>query len=66
MDNIKAYLRLDKQIPCDYICKHVQDLINKFHTKTNSQDTSGALLILEIKNIGHEDNSLMYRLEHKN
>jgi hypothetical protein len=65
MDNIKAYIRLDKQIPCDYICKSVQDLVNKFHKTTNSQDTSNTLLILEIKNIEYENNNLMYRLEHK-
>lgn len=62
----KYYIKLDKQIACEFICQQVQKIVTQFQ-KTNGQDLSETLLVLEIKNISHtaEPNPIC-KLEFKN
>lgn len=62
----KYYIKLDKQIACEFICQQVQKIVTQFQ-KTNGQDLSEALLMLEIKTIAHtaEANPIC-KLEFKN
>ena len=43
---MKIGITLNKNIECEYICKQVQKLVNKF--QQSSQDISGAVLVLDI------------------
>jgi len=43
---MKIAITLNKNIECEYICKQVQKLVNKF--QQSSQDISGAVLVLDI------------------
>lgn len=67
MDTVsqKYYVKLDKQIPCEYICQQVQKIVTKFQ-QANGQDLSETLLILEIKNISYSDDNAIPKLEFKN
>ena len=62
----KYYIKLDKQIACEFICQQVQKIVTQFQ-QANGQDLSEALLMLEIKNIAHtaEINPIC-KLEFKN
>lgn len=51
-----SYIKLDKNIDCNYICKLTQELISKY--SHSNQLNSDSILIIEIKNIiDHEENS---------
>jgi hypothetical protein len=43
---MKIAITLNKNIECEYICKQIQKLVNKF--QQSSQDISGAVLVLDI------------------
>lgn len=43
---MKIAITLNKQIQCEYICSHIQKLINKY--QQHSQDMSGAVLVMDI------------------
>lgn len=40
-------IKLDKQIPCEFICKQTQDLINAY-SKENS-NINNSVLVIDIK-----------------
>jgi hypothetical protein len=53
-----SYIKLDKNIDCNYICKLTQELISKY--SQSNQLNSDSILIIEIKNItDHEENSTL-------
>lgn len=67
MDTVsqKYYIKLDKQINCDFICQQLQNMVIKFQN-INGQELSETLLILEIKNIAHTTDLITTcRLEYK-
>ena len=46
---MRLSIKLDKNIPCEYICKTVHELISK-HAQNNELN-SDSILIIELKNI---------------
>jgi hypothetical protein len=53
-----SYIKLDKNIDCNYICKLTQELISKY--SQSNQLNSDSILIIEIKNItDYEENSML-------
>ena len=53
-----SYIKLDKNIDCNYICKMTQELISKY--SQSNQLNSDSILIIEIKNItDYEENSML-------
>jgi len=53
-----SYIKLDKNIDCNYICKITQELISKY--SQSNQLNSDSILIIEIKNItDYEENSML-------
>jgi hypothetical protein len=53
-------IKLDKNISCEFICESVQKLINQ--RIDNNKDS---ILIIDIKNISHDDHSMIPKLEYK-
>jgi len=53
-------IKLDKQIDCNYICKHIQILINDF-SKENI-DLSQYLLVCSLKKITDTNQNLLLRI----
>jgi hypothetical protein len=43
-------IKLDKEIPCDYICHSIQKLIDNYR-QNNNIDLSNAVLVVDIKTI---------------
>lgn len=41
--------RLDKNIECEKICQEIQKLIEKKRSEVGSQDLSGSLVVISIK-----------------
>ena len=44
-----SYIKLDKNIDCNYICKITQELISKY--VQSNQLNNNSILVIEIKNI---------------
>jgi GTP-binding protein EngB required for normal cell division len=47
-------VRLDKEIPCDYICHKIQKLIESY--MKNSPNLADAVLVIDIKTITDDEN----------
>lgn len=67
MDTVsqKAYIRLDKQIPCEYICQTVQNIVTKFQQATQ-KPLDDSFLVIEIKEISSTEDSTIPKLDFKN
>lgn len=58
--NTKIAIKLDQGLSCEYICKNVQDLINRY---TKQQiDLSNYLLVFELKEVQDTDQTLLLRI----
>lgn len=66
MDTVsqKFYIKLDKQISCEYICKQVGKIVTK--SQQNGKDLSESFLVLEIRDISYSDSEPIPKLEFKN
>lgn len=53
-------IKLDKQLSCDYICSHVQNLINSYLAE--NIDLSNYLLVCELKQITDSNQNLLLRI----
>lgn len=51
-------IKLDKEIPCDYICNSMQKLIDEYRKNVNT-DLSNAILVIDIKTIIDTDNPML-------
>lgn len=56
-------IKLDKQMDCNYICKHIQELINRYAEK--GIDLSNYLLVCGLKEITESNQSLLLRIGYK-
>jgi hypothetical protein len=57
----KISIKLDKQqLSCEYICKHIQQLINN-HTSQNI-NLSNYLLVCELKEVTDSNQTLLLRI----
>jgi hypothetical protein len=53
-----SYIKLDKNIDCNYICKLTQELISKY--AQSNRLNSDSVLVIEIKNIiDNEEHSIL-------
>lgn len=53
-----SYIKLDKNIDCNYICKRTKELISKY-SQLNKLN-SNSILVIEIKNItDYEEKSVL-------
>jgi hypothetical protein len=53
-----SYIKLDKNIDCNYICKLIQELISKY--SQSNQLNSDSILAIEIKNVtDYEENPVL-------
>ena len=57
-------IKLDKQMDCNYICNHIQGLIN--HFSQQNIDLSQYLLICSLKEITDTNQSLLPRIGYNN
>jgi hypothetical protein len=57
-------IKLDKQLSCDYICSHIQNLINSYTAE--NIDLSKYLLVCELKEITETNQTLLPRIGFKN
>jgi hypothetical protein len=57
-------IKLDKQMDCNYICNHIQGLIN--HFSQQNIDLSQYLLVCSLKEITNTDQNLLLRIGHNN
>jgi len=62
--NTKASIKLDKQLSCEYICSHIQKLINLYNQQNT--DLSNYLLVCELKEITTTNQTLVPRIGLKN
>lgn len=60
---MKFAISLNKNIECDYICRQIQSLVNKY--QQNSQDISRAVLVIDIVNVTDSNDSLIPKIEYK-
>jgi hypothetical protein len=56
-------IKLQAQMDCNYICQRIQQAIVKY--QQTSQDISDALIVIDIKKISTDSDSLIPKLEHK-
>lgn len=56
----KISIKLDQQLSCEYICKHIQSLINTYNS--NNINLSQYLLVCELKEIQNTDQTLLPRI----
>lgn len=59
---MKIAISLNKNIECDYICRQIQSLVNKY--QQNSQDISRAVLVIDIVNVTDSLDSLIPKIEY--
>ena len=57
-------IKLDKQMDCNYICNHIQGLINDFYQQ--NIDLSRYLLVCSLKEVTDTDQNLLLRIGHNN
>lgn len=57
-------IKLDKQMDCNYICNHIQSLINLFSQQ--NIDLSQYLLVCSLKEITNTDQNLLPRIGYNN
>jgi len=62
--NSKVSIKLDKQLSCEYICNHIQKLVNSYSQQYN--DLSNFLLVCELKEITTTNQTLLPRIGLKN
>lgn len=60
---MKIAISLNKNIECDYICRQIQSLVNKY--QQNSQDISRAVLVIDIVSVTDSLDSLMPKIEYR-
>lgn len=53
-------IKLDQQLSCEYICKNIQSLINKYNN--NNINLSNYLLVCELREIQNTDQTLLPRI----
>jgi len=53
-------IKLDKQLSCDYICSHIQKLINLYNAE--NIDLSNYVLVCELKQITDSNQNLLLRI----
>lgn len=56
-------ITLNKEISCESICAHVQNLVNKF--QKSNPDFSNSILVMEIKNIIDASDSPILNIEYR-
>jgi len=56
-------ITLNKEINCESICAHVQNLVNNF--QKSNPNFSNSILVMEIKNIIDSDDSLIPKIEYR-
>lgn len=56
-------ITLNKEISCESICAHVQNLVNNF--RQSNPDFSNSILIMEIKNIIDATDSSIPTIEYR-
>ena len=59
---MKISITLNKQIQCEYICSQIQKVVNKY--QENSQDISGAVLIIDIVQVTDGGDNHIPKLEY--
>ena len=60
---MKFAISLNKNIECDYICKQIQSMVNKY--QQSSQDISRSVLVIDIINVTDSIDNLMPKIEYK-
>ena len=55
-----SYIKLDKNIDCNYICKITQELISKYGQ--SNQLNSNSILVIEIKSITDYEENLVLNI----
>jgi hypothetical protein len=60
----KSFIKLDKQITCEYICQEAQKIVTKFQQA--QPDLSEVFLVMEIKTISQTIDETICKLEYKN
>lgn len=55
------YIKLDKNIQCESICQKIQTLISQLKPESGE-----SILVIDIKNIIHDDTSIIPKIEYKN
>ena len=56
-------IKLQPQMDCNYICQRIQQAIGKY--QQTSQDISDTLIVIDIKKISTDSDSLIPKLEFK-
>lgn len=66
MDTVsqKCFIKLNKQITCEYICQEAQKLVTKF--QQNQLDLSDSFLVIDIITVSQTIDDALPRLEYKN
>jgi hypothetical protein len=57
-------ISLNKEISCELICTHVQNLVTKF--QQSNPDFSNSILVMEIKNVVDADQGGILNIEYRN
>jgi uncharacterized protein YihD (DUF1040 family) len=56
-------IKIEPQMNCEYICQKIQQAVTKY--QMDSPDMSDTLIVIDIKKISANDDSLIPKLEHK-
>jgi hypothetical protein len=56
-------IKIESQMDCNYICHRIQQAITKY--QQDSQDISDTLIVIDIKKISTDSDSLIPKLEFK-
>lgn len=51
-------IKLDKEIPCEYLCHSIQKLIDSHRNTIPNMDISNSVIVVDIKTIVDSDNSV--------
>lgn len=57
-------ISLNKEISCELICAHAQNLVTKF--QQSNPDFSNSILVMEIKNVVDADQGGILNIEYRN
>lgn len=58
---MQSYISLNKNLDCQYLCKHIFNMLNKF---ANNVDLSNKVLCIEIKE-SQDMTNIAPRIEHQ-
>lgn len=61
MFKTKVSIRLDQGLSCEHICKHIQNLINRYNN-SNIDLSKNYLLVCELKEAQNTDQTLLLRI----